>query len=169
MGIEDFDGAAKYTRELPYRRNTNKTDLSFVFLEECGTCSTKHALLRQLAIENRKDELKLMLGIFKMSPLNTPRLSGTLDQYGLTYIPEAHNYLKAGNEILDFTKKNSSPKDFINDLMSETEIQPDQISLFKIKYHKKVLQEWLLQQPHLKYSPEALWKIREECINVLSK
>ena len=137
--IHDFESAANYVRHLPYRRNGDKQNIATVFIDGCGTCSSKHALLKQLAIENDQHDLKLMIGLFKMNQVNTPEISSTLQQQQLEYIPEAHCYLKFKQSILDFTKQNSKPSDFINDIIEEIEILPDQITDFKINYHKAYL------------------------------
>ena len=42
-----------YIKNLPYGRNSNRTDFSLVFTEHKGTCSSKHALLKQLADTNK--------------------------------------------------------------------------------------------------------------------
>lgn len=139
-----------------------------LFIDNCGTCSTKHALLKQLSDENNITQLRLMMGLFRMSPENTPKISETLKQYNLDYIPEAHNYLKWGNQILDFTSKTSKPADFENDLIEEIEIRPDQIMDFKIAYHRKYLTDWLERQTAINLSLDELWTIREQCIADLS-
>jgi len=164
----DFFSASEFVRNLPYRRNLNKDNLATVFTENCGTCSTKHALLKKLAGENNQPDFKLILGIFRMNGENTPKIKSVLKNYDLEYIPEAHNYLKFKNQILDFTKKNSSENDFINDLLEEIEIEPHQINQFKIKFHRNYLKNWLAENPQIPFSLEELWKIREECIKALS-
>ena len=106
--------------------------------------------------------------MFRMNGENTPKIKSVLHNYNLEYIPEAHNYLKFKNQILDFTKKNSSENDFINDLLEEIEIEPHQINQFKIEFHKNYLKNWLNENPETHYSLDELWKIREECIKALS-
>ncbi len=152
----DFLSASKFIRNLPYRRNPNKDNLTTVFIDECGTCSTKHAVLKILAKENHQQDFKLILGIFKMNGNNTPKIKSVLETYNLDYIPEAHNYLKSNNQILDFTKKNASENDFIDDLLEETDIQPHQISQFKIEFHKNYLKNWLSENPEIPYSLDEL-------------
>lgn len=71
-----------------------------------------------------------------MSAKNTPNISATLQKHKLDHIPEAHNYLKYSDLILDFTTINSKPADFENDLLEEIEITADQISDFKVRYHQ---------------------------------
>jgi hypothetical protein len=61
----DLVAAAKYACELPHGRNSNREDPLIVLREKQGTCSTKHALLRRLAIEQGWN-LSLVLGIYKM-------------------------------------------------------------------------------------------------------
>lgn len=157
----DFHSASEFIKNLPYKRNLNKDNLATVFVDECGTCSTKHALLKLLAEENNQSDFKLILGIFRMNGDNTPKIKSVLETYNLDYIPEAHNYLKFKNQILDFTKKNSSDIDFIDDLLEEIQIQPHQINQFKIGFHKNYLKNCLLQNPEIPYSLDELWKIRE--------
>ena len=94
LGVNDFQSASYYIAHLPYRRNKDKTDLLCVFKDQGGTCSTKHAVLRKLALENRCEAVQLILGIFRMDAAYAPKIANTLQAYGLDYIPEAHNYLK---------------------------------------------------------------------------
>ena len=170
----DFHSASEFIRNLPYRRNLNKDNLATVFIDECGTCSTKHALLKTLADENNQADFKLILGIFRMNGSNTPKIKSVLETLRepqsdkLEYIPEAHNYLKFKNQILDFTKNNSSENDFIDDLLEEIEIQPHQINQFKIEFYKNYLRKWLSDNPKIPYSLDELWNIRELCIQALS-
>jgi hypothetical protein len=108
--ITTFAYACKFIKNLPYGRNENKDSLATVFRDNRGTCSTKHALLRQLAIENNANNVRLKLAVFKMTKDNTPEVGDTLNKYGLQYIPEAHNYLTVDGEIVDCTKQNSSKR-----------------------------------------------------------
>src|SRR5690606_7655926 len=95
--ILTFHQATEYIQNLSYGRNLNKDNLKTIFTHNKGTCSTKHAILKQLANENNFNSFKLTLGIFKMSADNTPKVANTLTKHNLEYIPEAHNYLKYEN------------------------------------------------------------------------
>jgi len=167
LNIFNFRNAAQFVAGLDYGRNANKNDLKTVFSDNCGTCSTKHALLKKLAQENGFENLKLFLGIFRMNGENTVEISETLKKNNLEFIPEAHNYLKYENVILDFTKVNSSAADFKNDLLLEIEILPNQISDFKVDFHKKYLRDWLNQNQKVNFDLAELWEIREKCIEIL--
>ncbi|MCW3162403.1 hypothetical protein [Chryseobacterium oryctis] len=166
--ISKFSSACNFIAELPYKRNQNKDNITCVFDDNGGTCSTKHAVLRKLALENNQENVKLMLGIFKMDAEYAPSIKNTLDKYQLKYIPEAHNYLKIDNQYFDFTKPNSSYKNFEQKILLETEIEYNQISSEKILLHKKYLEEWLVEKG-IKYTLDEVWEIREKCIEDLQK
>lgn len=166
---ENFWQAATYIQSLNYKRNSDKTNPLTILEDGYGTCSTKHALLKRLADENQKSDFQLMLGIFTMNRYNTPKVASVLDQYQLSEIPEAHNYLKWHHQIIDFTSITWRKENFEPFLLKEIEIQPEQITDFKVKFHQNFLQDYLDQHPEISYSLEELWKIREECINILSQ
>lgn len=165
-GIPDFAGAADFIGRLPYGRNENKYDLATVFSDQCGTCSTKHAVLKLLAEENGQPEVKLMLGIFKMNGMHLPKIRKTLERYGLDYIPEAHNYLRITGAIADYTWVHTI--NFSKDLLTEQEIRPDQITTYKVKSHRDFLLDWLERHSDIPYTLNALWAIREQCIRDLA-
>lgn len=165
LEIYTFSDAMNFIKNLPYGRNSNRENLILVLDEMKGTCSSKHALLKSLANENEQSEIKLMLGIFKMSESNTPKIKNTLNKFEVEYIPEAHNYLKINNKIYDCTTSNSSELNFINDLILEIDIEPHQVVDFKVGFHKKFLKDWIKSQP---FSLDEIWKIRELCIADLS-
>lgn len=167
--VNNFFEACLHVGAWPYFRNKDKSNLLAMFNEQCGTCSNKHALLKELANENNFNDLQLMLGIFKMNERNTPKIKGILKNYHLDHIPEAHCYLRYKNQILDFTNINAKPIHFLDDLLFETEIQVTDIMENKIALHKKYLQQWLNENPELPYDLQAIWQIREQCIEELSK
>ncbi len=165
--VHTFQQATLFVSRLPYARNADKNNLVTVFTDNCGTCSTKHALLKQLSEEQGFSRLKLMAGIFKMNRHNSRAVAGTLIKYGLDYIPEAHCYLRYNGAIFDYTFS-SKQLDFAGDLLEEQEIEPQQISEWKIAYQKAFIRKWLSENPQIQYSPDELWSIREQCISDLS-
>lgn len=166
--ILTFNQATLFVKELAYGRNADKNNLASVFTDNCGTCSTKHALLKKLADENNFETVKLIVGIFRMNKNNTPEISETLLQNNLDFIPEAHCYLKFEDQILDLTKINSNPKDFVDDLIEEIEILPEQITDYKVNYHKNYLVTWLDNNKQINFSLNDIWNIREQCIEDLA-
>ncbi|MCW3121483.1 MAG: hypothetical protein JWQ38_975 [Flavipsychrobacter sp.] len=177
-GMHDFASAVEYIRDVPYGRNTDKLNLLTVFTDGCATCSTKHGLLKFLADENASQhppgplqrgnpDVQLILCLFKMDGENTRSVKNILERTGLPYMPEAHNYLRVNGEILDVMKKNWSITMFPETILEEHEIMPEQITDYKVAYHKAFLQNWLNQHPEIKYNLEELFTIREECIKAL--
>src|SRR5262245_1784948 len=70
-GIHDFAAAARHALTLPYGRIADRKKLWLVLEEGRGSCTTKHALLAELARE-QGIEVHLTLGIYAMSERNTP-------------------------------------------------------------------------------------------------
>ncbi|WP_367208860.1 GNAT family N-acetyltransferase [Sphingobacterium sp. R2] len=167
IGINTFKQASEWVSHLDYKRNRDKNNKLVLFEELCGTCSTKHALLKRLADENGNQNLKLILGIFNMNGRNTPAIKGVLDKYNLKYVPEAHNYLRTNNYMLDFTGISVNETKFELDLLDEIEIDPDQITDYKVQYHKDFLSGWI-KDNKIPYTLDELWKIREECIRAIT-
>lgn len=166
-GINDFKQAALFVKQLPYKRNANKYDLTTVLTDGFGTCSTKHALLKQLAIENEIKNIRLMLCIFKMNASNAPKIAATLEDNKLEYVLEAHNYLLINGAIVDCTTATSAKEDFLDDIVSTIEIDPSQINEYKVNIHKEILQRWLNENAGINYSLDELFSIREKCIENL--
>jgi len=103
-----------------------------------------------------------------MNANNNPAVKSILKQYKLDYIPEAHNYLKVDQQILDFTGLPVYEEDFSQVLLSEIEITPDQITDYKVNFHKEFLQQWIINN-NIPYNLSQIWEIREECIRALTK
>ncbi len=160
--IPDFQEALLFVKRLLYKRNENKADLLTVFSDNCGTCSTKHALLKVLVDEQGFEDVKLILGVVKMNANNTPSVKGTLEEYELDYIPEAHNYLRYKGEIIDCTKINWKASELEKEILEEIEISPAQITDYKVSYHKTFLKKWLEENKNIPYTLEKLWEIREQ-------
>ena len=174
LGIIDFHGAVDYVFRLPYRRNSSKENLTLVFSEKCGVCSTKHAALAELALENDFKKLKLIVGIYQMNEKNTPGVGAVLEKNKLEFMPEAHTYLVFENEKIDITREvETEESPFVSLLPAlptgrlEKEIQPNQIGDFKVKLHRDFLEKWILEN-EMEYSLDEIWRIREECIHALS-
>lgn len=165
--FKSFEEACNYVKHLPYKRNHDKENIYAIIEENGGTCSTKHAYLKRISEEFSLENVHLMLGVFMMNENNTPKIKSVLEKFKIKEMPEAHNYLKIEEKIVDCTRKGASENDFINELAAEIEIKAHQITDFKTQYHKTFLQEYLLQHTEIQYSLEEFWEIREECIFAL--
>lgn len=116
--------------------------------------------------DNEKHELKLIMELFKMDGNNTPAITDLLKQHNLPNIPEAHNYLRVSNYIMDFTGIGINETKLELDILKEIEIQADQITDFKVQYHRTYLAQWI-KDYKIPYSLDELWAIREECIRLI--
>jgi hypothetical protein len=170
LGKQTFRSAGQYTQALPYGRNSHPGDPLIVLTEKRGTCSTKHALLRRLAVEQNLD-IALVLGIYEMTEQNTPGVGTVLAKYGLTMLPEAHCYLRMAGKRIDVTRAAyRGLTEPIADFLHEEEIDPTQITNYKNEIHKQHLSRWIINHGGLGGRSIAdIWKIREECIATLSR
>ena len=168
MGINYFKEAVKHVHSLQYGRNSNRTEILLVLNEKKGTCSSKHALLASLAKEC-SIPLDLMLGIYAMNGDNTTGVEIVLNKYGLESIPEAHCYLRYQKQRVDITRSGVEATNPITNFLFEEVINPEDISLKKVKIHQDFIKRWLLSNSasSIKYNFDTLWNIREECISVL--
>ncbi|HEU4497640.1 MAG TPA: VOC family protein [Flavobacterium sp.] len=168
FGITEWKELLQFVRQLPYGRNSNRIDLSLVLTENKGTCSSKHAFLKKVAEENNIQGIELIMGIFKMTELNVPKIGKVLSENKISYLPEAHCYLKINGMPFDFTSSDSLYEKIKNDILEEVEIEPYQVSEYKIEYHKNYLKNWLASAD-VNITFERLWEIREKCIRNLSR
>ncbi|MGL4597369.1 MAG: hypothetical protein ACRCYO_07575 [Bacteroidia bacterium] len=169
LGLTNFSSACAYVRALPYARNSDKFQNDIVLQEGFGTCSTKHALLAELALEQEVAGMRLILGVFMMHGQNTPRVASILATHQLAGIPEAHTYLRSANTLIDCTGVNFSEQNFLPDLIREIEIVPKQIREYKPLYHQQFIESWLAENPEIPYTMSEIWTIREACIAALAQ
>jgi hypothetical protein len=167
-GIENWSEVIEFTQNLPYGRNQNREDFSLVIKENKGTCSSKHSFLKKIADLNAIDNVKLILGMYRMNNLNTPKIGNTILESGLDFIPEAHCYLKLNNQRIDITNINSDIENLRNDILEEIEIEPEQVNTFKVDFHQKYLQNWITKNG-IKLDFKKVWEIREQCIKKLEQ
>lgn len=166
-GIHDFAGAARHVRALPYGRIADRQKLWLVLEEGRGSCTTKHALLAELAREQRID-VQLTLGIYEMSERNTPGVGRVLSVYRLEYIPEAHCYLRHEGGEFDITGVLAGAEP-IHHFLHEEPISVDQIGAYKQDLHQRFLRDWITRTDSVRgRSLEEVWRIREACIAALA-
>jgi hypothetical protein len=166
-GVRDFAGAARHLLTLPYGRITDREKFWLVLEEGRGTCTTKHALLAELAREQAID-VQLTLGIYEMHEGNTPGVGRVLGAHGLSHIPEAHCYLRHEGGRLDITgvPPGAAP---IERFLHEEPITVEQIGAYKIELHRRFLRDWIARTETVRgRSLDEIWRIREACIAALS-
>jgi hypothetical protein len=166
IGCGSYRSAARYLHELPFGRNADRANFQLVLSERRGTCSTKHALLAAVALEQNLP-VALTIGIYDMTDANTPGVGRVLSAHGLESIPEAHCYLGYGGRRVDITRSGVSAQRSIDRFHEEWTIEPSQIGAHKLAFHQQYLRGWLRERRDLPLSFEELWQIREACILAL--
>lgn len=163
----DFEALIEKVKNIPYGRNSNRTDFSLVISENKGTCSSKHAFLKDFANKKNIPNVDLIIGIYKMNEANT-KIGSILKENNLEYLPEAHCYLKINGKVTDITNPNSDFEKLRNDILEEICIEPNQVVDFKVKYHQNFLKNWITEN-QIPFTFEEIWNIREKCIQKLSE
>ncbi len=163
-----FENLIERVKHIPYGRNANRHDFSLVISENKGTCSSKHAYLKNFANHNNIPNVKLYIGIFKMNEENTSKISPLLSENQIHFIPEAHCYLKIDGIPLDVTTSDSFYDKIKDDILEEIEIEPYQVAEYKVNYHKEFLKKWIIETNQTK-NFEQIWSIRENCIRKLAE
>jgi len=166
-GINSWNALTEFVKNLPYGRNTNRTEFGLVLTEKKGTCSSKHAVLKSIADLNNVPHIKLVIGIYRMNQLNTPKIGTELTDNLIDFIPEAHCYLKINGNRTDLTTKNSEFQRIQNDIIEEKEIEPLQVTNYKVEYHKEFIKNWL-KETNSEFEFNQIWRVREKCIQNLT-
>jgi hypothetical protein len=166
LGINNWNDLLLYVKNIPYGRNANREDLSLVLKENKGTCSSKHAFLKEVANQNKIPNIKLVIGIYKMNESNT-NIGVILTDNNIDFIPEAHCYLKIDEIRVDCTTPKSDFSKIEKAILEEIEIEPCQVGKFKIEYHQTFIKNWL-DESNAAITFDQLWAIREQCITFLS-
>jgi len=162
-GLSTFDDVLRVVQQLPYGRNENRFDPELVWRERKGTCSSKHSFLKKLATEQGFDKVKLILAIYKMNTKNTPGIGDALEGSPLEYIPEAHCYLSIDGVRMDVTFPESDINKLLPDVLEEQFIEWADVGTFKVEYHQRFIQHWLIEK-EIGLSLEEVWALREQCI-----
>jgi hypothetical protein len=166
VGVHDFVAAARHLLKLPYGRIADRSKFWLVLEEGRGTCTTKHALLAELAREQDID-VSLILSIYEMNERNTPGVGRVLSKYGLESIPEAHCYLSHKRGRIDVTGVPAGAEP-IDHFLHEEPITIDQIGAYKNALHQRFLRDWISHTDAVRgRSLEEIWRIREECLAAL--
>jgi hypothetical protein len=163
LGTLGYRDAARHVRSLTYGRNSDRSDWRLVPAEGRGTCSTKHALLAELARENGR-RVALVLGVYEMDEENTPGIGVVLERYGLSCVPEAHCSLAHEGARVDLTREEGGAG-LAEGFLHEEQIEPHQIGEYKVRAHREFVRRWAAERV---LDPELVWRAREECIAALA-
>lgn len=165
LSIASFLDLAQLVKGLPYARCTPSDNPYQVLAERRGTCSSKHRLLAVAARDSGRSDLKLTVGIYRMSEANTPGVGSVLTRAGQPFVPEAHCYLASADERFDFTGLPSGQESPFTVLEAEYAVDPDSLPEEKSRLHKRAIDAWSVE---VGLSFGDAWTLREECIVALS-
>ena len=161
--IKSFHKAIHWIHQLPYGRNTNRSDYFSIFEELHGTCSTKHAALAALAFEH-KHEISLIMAICKLDHNTNKVMQEILQNLNVSYFPEAHCFIRYNTVDLDLTFPD---KDTVPELsiLQEYVINPNDIGDFKVSMHHSYIKSWMVSNKlSSKYSFTEILGFREQFI-----
>jgi hypothetical protein len=167
-GVVTWEDLIRCVKTFHYGRNSNRSDLSLVWYERKGSCSSKHAFLKHMADLNQIQNVDLILCMYKMNGQNTQKVGTILAEFTVDYLPEAHCYIRFNTEAIDVTTMTSNFLSIQPDVIEEQIIQADQVTKYKVDYHQSYMREWGAQN-HPEKSFEELWTVREKCISRLAE
>lgn len=162
-GINSWNELTEFIKNLPYGRNKNRTEFGLVLSERKGTCSSKHAVLKRIADLNNVPGIYLVIGMYRMNQLNTPKIGTVLTKNSIEFIPEAHCYLNINGKRTDLTTNKSEIQKIEKDIIQEKVMEPREVAEFKVEYHKKFIKKWL-KDSNSEFEFDQIWHIREKCI-----
>lgn len=165
-GVQNLPTLLDWVRNQPYGRNSDRTDYKLVIEEKKGSCSTKHALVKAVALENNWDDVDLYIGFFFMDAFMFPKLKEIFEENNIEGIPEAHTFLVIDGEYFDISGLSTPVEE--DQIVDEFEIQPEGIGDLKISVHKGFIEEWA-EDEKINLPVDQLWTIREACIAKLSQ
>lgn len=168
LGVLDFETACAYIADLPYGRNSNRTDFSLLLTEGKGSCSSKHGFLARIAEDHNRQDIELIAGIFLMSGETHPVLLPFFEGKTYKHIPELHCYLRHQGKRYDFTCTTSAIEIIATKLIREQQIEPHQVADWKPMIHKEYMTKWTARNPQIGLSFEEMWAEREKCIALLT-
>lgn len=166
-GIGNFHLSAQWICNLPYGRHNRQGEFR-VLEESCGTCSSKHSLLKRLADENDWQELHLYVGLVFLDVHTNASVAKILRDAKLNRIPEAHCFLKYKAHYFDFTSEAFQSRQHLlgTTVQNEVQIEPAQTGAWKVAWHQRQMLDWL-EKEEMDMTLEQLWEWREKCIAVL--
>ena len=165
QGVTTFAAACSLVERLPYGRVSDSPSPTSVLDQQRGTCSSKHALLAQLAHESRRFDIHLTLGYLELTESNSPGIAALLQRHSLPAIPEAHCYLRFGTQRLDFTGLNEGSVPLVDSVVSEERIAIDGLREEKRRRHEQYLRRWSAAR---RLDPSLVWSVREAWIEALA-
>lgn len=168
QGIDTFLDACRFVQALPYGYNSNRDDRLILFKERMGSCTTKHAVIAELAAETGLSIHKT-IGIYAMTEAIVSGTGKICRSHSLPYIPMVHCFLDFQGRRVDLTQGNHNGKNSPIDTFLFTEkVTPNISAKDEYRLYRRVLQDRLLQRKELRDIPvKRILTARQEGIELL--
>lgn len=170
LGIRTLKEACMYVHKIPYGYNSDKDNEMILFIENKGSCTTKHGVIAKLA-EELAIPLHKKVGIYKLTEEITAGAEQIMEKYQVPFIPMVHCFLEYKEYWFDLTEgNNNGKKKPIDEFIHEEKVIPfisrkDEYLLFR-----KVLNEKIMKMPEIQgIDKRTLLKAREEGIKLLKE
>ncbi|MFX1277779.1 MAG: hypothetical protein ACFFA3_00070 [Promethearchaeota archaeon] len=170
LGVKSFKEACEYVHNMEYGYNTTYEEKMILFIEELGTCTTKHAIIAGLA-EELGIPLYKHVGIYKFTEEISTGANDIMTKYNIPYIPMTHCFLVYNENRFDLTEGNCNGKNTaIKNFIYEQEVEPFISRKDEYLLYKSVLKETVLPSEEMEGIKErSLLKAREEAIILLKE
>ncbi|NNG02378.1 MAG: hypothetical protein HKM93_23595 [Desulfobacteraceae bacterium] len=147
--IHTFREACRFVHELPYGYNSDRDDLTIIFGDKMGTCTTKHAIIATLAAELGLPVVK-HIGIYAMTESIVTGTGRILNRFGLPHLPMVHCFLFNDGHRVDLTEGNNNGKNrSIDDFLYTETVAANVSSKEEYLLYRKALRDRILKRPEL--------------------
>jgi hypothetical protein len=163
-GLTEFRAACQWVKQLPYGSNSSHEDSRILFVEQQGTCTTKHGAIAHLAQEQNLPVYKT-LGFYRLTDEIVTGINALLTPCGLPFIPQIHCFLAYESFRVDLTEGNCNGKNkIIEDYDFVVQVKPDLTLQEERQYYSDYLQRYFNLEPRLKQvEPDLIFQLLEEC------
>lgn len=168
IGITTFKEACLYVHNLDYGYNSDKDNPMILFIEQKGSCTTKHGVIASLAKE-LDIPLYKKVGIYKLTEEIVTGTNTILERYNLPYIPMIHCFLIYKDYRFDLTEGNNNGKNIsIESFIHEEKVTPFIERKDEYRLFIKVLKDKILPSKEMKgIDRKTVLKGREEALKLL--
>lgn len=170
LGINDFQEACNYVHNLPYGYNIDKDNPMILFIENRGSCTTKHGVIAQLALELDVN-LQKNVGVYKFTEDIVEGAQKIIDKYNIPYIPMVHCFLAYKEYRFDLTEGNfNGKKTSIENFIDTIEVIPFISRKEEYLWFRKIVDEQILPSSEMKgIELKTILQAREEAIKLLKE
>ena len=168
LGLDSFQKACLFVHNIPYGYNTDKDNPMILFIENRGSCTTKHGVIATLAQE-LGIHLYKNVGVYKFTENIASGAQEILDKYSLPYVPMVHCFLVYNGYQFDLTEGNKNgKKTSIDEFIETTQVIPFITRKDEYLWFRSVLKDKIIGTIEMVgKSSSTILKAREDAIKLL--